>query len=416
MKILIVIAWRNLWRHTRRTVLTSATVALGLALLLLTLGLNDGGHEQMVENAVRLGSGHVVVQREGYQNLGGIERAFDRRNQERIGEWLEAIRDRFPVQAVAERVFGSGLASSASGATGVQVIGVQPSAERRASLYRDKLSSGEFLEDGDRQMILVGEGVARKLEVDLGDKVVLMGQAADTPEIQSRLARVKGILKTGQDELDQMLIIAPLSFSQDFFNLPDQVHQVAIVLEDDRRSRELSGSGDSLTGDIEVLNWREAMPELRDFIRIDDGSNYVFNTFLFFLIGFMVLNTLLMSVMERRREFSLLDALGLSPRNRFVMVLLEGLYVAAISCLAGVVVGFSAHTYFRVYGIPLDAFYSGEGELTAAGVAFDPILYSSLSVDRILQAVFWVFAMTLLLSLLPARRAARKGNVHLLGN
>ncbi len=413
--ILFLIAWRNLWRNKLRTLLTALTVALGLALLLISLGLGDGAHKQMIESAVRMGSGHVVIQSSGYQQRGGLERALTSDQVDQVLQWLEQARaEGVPILATSQRTFASGLASSADGSAGVQIIGVQPSVEKSASLFPDRLAEGEFLHDSDENRVLVGRGVARKLELGLGGRMVLMAQAAGTSEIQSRLVRVQGILETGQEELDQILVLAPLATCQEFFHLPGRLHQVAVLLDDYGYSEELARQGGQALAGLEVLSWRSALPELDDFIRVDDGGNYVFYTFLFLLIGFMVLNTLLMSVLERRREFSLLDALGLPAARRFILVLLEALFIALLASLAGFALAYPLHLYFERHGLPLDAF--NMSEFSAAGVAFEPVMYSDLSVWRILQSVTAIVAMTLLLSFFPALRAARQGNVKLLGS
>ncbi len=414
IRILITIAWRNLWRNTRRTVLTAVTVALGLALLLIFLGLGDGGHKQMIESAVRMGAGNVVIQSLGYQQFGGLERTLDEEQRRAVLRWLSREKDGFSIEQVVSRTFSSALASSADGAAGVQIIGIEPGPETSASRFVDKVDDGEFLTDGDRNEALIGTGVARKLELEIGDKLVLMAQGVGTSEIQSRLVRVKGILRTGQDEFDQILVLLPLGTSQEFLNLTGRVHHVAVVLENFEESEALAKLGKTAFGQLEVLSWQEALPDLRDFIVVDDGGNYVFHLFLFLLIGFMVLETLLMSVLERQREFSLLDALGLSPPARFVMVLLEAFFIAVLSSALGLALGYAGHYYLATRGLPLNVFDLGEA--TIVGVAFDPIMRSYLTGARVVQAIAVVFGLTLVLSFFPAWKAARKGEVGILGS
>ncbi len=266
-------------------------------------------------------------------------------------------------------------------------------------------------DDGD--WVILGQGVAHKLALEVGEKLVLMAQGADSVEIQSRLVRVRGILRTGLEEQDQVLALMPLGASQEFLDLGPRVHQIALLLEDARFSEELANIGQQKFLALEVLSWGEALPELKEFIVIDDGGNYVMNLILFLLISFTVLNTLLMSVLERGREFALLHCLGLTPGKRFTMVLMEAFFIASLSALAGFGLGYSVHLYLSRSGLPLDLFYSGE--LSAAGVAFDPVMYSHLSSARILQSMVVVFGLTLLLSVVPAWRAARSADVHSLG-
>ncbi len=413
MPIVLKIAWRNLWRKPRRTLLTVTTISLGLALLLIFLGLGDGGHAQMIESAVQMGSGHVLVQQEGYQEQGGINRLLSPEEIWGVESWGQEMKERFPILHMLRRTFVSGLASSTDGATGVQLIGVQPLAEMRASDFDEKLIEGEFLSANDRDWVILGQGVAHKLALEVGDKLVLMAQGADSVEIRSRLVRVRGILRTGLEELDQALALMPLGASQDFLGLGNQVHQIALLMQDARFSQELANIGQQKFSALEVLSWGEALPELKEFIVIDDGGNYVMNLILFLLISFTVLNTLLMSVLERGREFALLHCLGLTPARRFVMVLVEAFFIASLSALTGFGLGFSVHLYLSRTGLPLDLFYAGE--LSAAGVAFDPVMYSHLSPARIFQSMVLVFGLTLLLSVVPAWRAARSADVHSLG-
>jgi ABC-type lipoprotein release transport system permease subunit len=413
MSIVLKIAWRNLWRKPRRTLLTVITISLGLALLLIFLGLGDGGHEQMIESAVHMGSGHVLVQQAGYQEQGGINRLLSPEEVRSVEAWGQEMKGQYPIRHVLRRTFVSALASSADGATGVQLIGVQPSAEMQASDFKEKLIEGEFLNDDDGDLVILGQGVAHKLALELGEKLVLMAQGADSVEIRSRLVRVRGILRTGLEEQDQALALMPLSASQEFLDLGNQVHQIAFLMQDSRFSQELADFGKKKFPTLEVLSWGEALPELKEFIVIDDGGSYVMNLILFLLISFTVLNTLLMSVLERGREFALLHCLGLTPGRRFVMVLVEAFFIAFLSALTGFGLGYSVHLYLSRSGLPLDIFYSGE--LSAAGVAFDPVMYSSLSLARIFQSMVLVFGLTLLLSIVPAWRAARSADVHSLG-
>ncbi len=413
MSIVLKIAWRNLWRKPRRTLLTVITISLGLALLLIFLGLGDGGHEQMIESAVHLGSGHVLVQQEGYQEQGGINRLLTLEEIRSVETWGQEMKGRFPIRHLLHRTFVSGLASSADGSTGVQLIGIQPLEEMQASDFDDKLIEGEFLKADDGDWVILGQGVAHKLALEVGEKLVLMAQGADSVEIQSRLVRVRGILRTGLEEQDQVLALMPLDASQKFLNLGTQVHQITFLMQDSRFSEELASLGQEKFPALEVLSWGEALPELKEFIVIDDGGSYVMNLILFLLISFTVLNTLLMSVLERGREFALLHCLGLTPGKRFTMVLVEAFFIASLSALAGFGLGYSVHLYLSRSGLPLDLFYSGE--LSAAGVAFDPVMYSHLSSARILQSMVVVFGLTLLLSVVPAWRAARSADVHSLG-
>jgi ABC-type lipoprotein release transport system permease subunit len=409
MGILVTLAWRNLWRHTRRTVLTAAAVALGLGLVLVFLGLQDGQHGQMIESAVRMGSGHVLVQAVGYQHRRGIEMLMAEPVVAQIRAWAAS---RPGVRAVLPRAFASALLSSADGATGIGLVGVDPVAEASVSRFATRVTSGRFLRSGDRAAAVVGQGVAQLLKARPGARVVAMAQGARGADIRSALFHVVGVLHTGLDEVDESLVLVPLAALQEFLELAGGAHQVALILTDPSRTEAVAAESRRAFPGLETLTWAQADPQLQAFITIDDGGTYLFDAIFFVLIAFMVLNTLLMSVLERRREMALLGALGLSPGRRLVMVVLEGLVLAALASAAGLAVGLAGHTYFRVHGLPL-AWFTGQS-IETAGVILDPVMYSVLSGARIAGAVALVFALTLALSLLAARHAAKPVDPSLL--
>ncbi|MEE2821897.1 MAG: ABC transporter permease [Acidobacteriota bacterium] len=413
MIVVVKIAWRNLWRKPRRTILTVVTIALGLALLLVVFGIGDGARSQIVESAVRIRSGHVVVQQREYNARRGIDRFLDSHETQLVKEWIATMEEVFPIQYIVSRSYASGLASSSNGSAGVQLIGIDPKAESKSLYLEDKVVEGVFLDSVSQNKVVLGEGVAQRLSLKVGEKLVLMAQASGSSEIKSQLVRIQGILKTGIEEYDQTLVLMLLPNFQSFLNLEKGVHQIAIVMNDATFSTELSSRGKERFPSIEVLSWEEAMPDLADLIRVDTGANYVFDFVLLLLISFTVLNTLLMSVLERGREFALLNALGLTPSKRFFMILYEATFMAMLASVVGGTIGYGLHQCLKFYGLPIDLFYS-EG-VSAAGVAMDPIIYSNLSMGRILFSLSLIFIMTLGLGLIPAWRARRPTNIHILG-
>jgi len=409
MRILITLAWRNLWRRTGRTLLTASGVALGLGFLLVMLGLGDGSHLQMIDATVRMGSGHVLLQAPGYQRRRGVEMVVAESTAKRVMTWAQS---RSGTAAVLPRALVSALLSSADGASGVSLFGVDPAAEAPMSRFPARVRDGRFLQPADRNAAVVGSGVARLLKARVGSRVVAMAQGARGSEVRSALFQVVGILHTGLDEVDQSLVLLPLRAAQEFLELQGGVHQVALVLDDQARSIARAREARLAFPELETLTWAQADPQLESAIRMDDGGHYLFNGIFFVIIGFMVLSTLLMSVLERRRELTLLGALGFSPSRRLAMVLVEALMLAVLAITAGLALGLGVHAYFRSHGLPL-AWFTDRG-METAGVLLDPIMYSYLSAGRIVGSAALVLALTLLLSLVAARHAARPIDVNLL--
>jgi ABC-type lipoprotein release transport system permease subunit len=411
-EILCVIAWRNLWRNRRRTLLTAGTISGGLALLLVFFGLGDGGHRQMLQNAVRMGGAHVAVQARDYQEKKAIELTLPL---ERLNS-IAAVLSQHGLDSalLAPRVFASGLASSSDGSTSVSIEGIDPAAEGRVSALGDRVALGHFLRGGSAHMAVIGQGVARKLKLAPGEKFVLMAQGPGSTEIQSLLVHVAGVMRTGVDEIDQFAVLVPLTTAWTLLGLTGRIHQIGIILEDPGQTkRAVEAIRASVGPDVEVLDWEDLMPGLRDLFRIDVAGLFVIEAVFFLIIAFLIMNTLLMSVLERRREFVLLDAVGLTPVQRFLLIMLETLWIGVFSVVSGTTAGYAGHSYFRYRGLPLSLFF--EHGFSAGGTAMEQVVHSALAVSRIGEAAGSVFLLTVLLALLPAWKAATEADVHLLG-
>ena len=414
--LLVKIGWRNLWRNPRGTLLTALALGLGLALLLISLGLLDGLHEKMVGDGVQFGTGHVVIQAKGYQDTGSQELLLPARVVSTTAEFLHTEPMKHVVRGMSPRLLASGLLSSAANAAGVGIIGVIPQEERAVSLIPLRIVEGTNLSDDKQSGVVIGAELARKLEVKVGSKVVLMSQAVQQPGteatvageggMQSTLLRVNGIFRTGVQAIDAHIIHLPLAVAQALLGVPDRVTQVAILLEREGDSlmvaRELRKQ---LAGvPVEVLPWRESMPRLVQIFRLDQVFNYVMNGVVLAMVGLGILNTILMRVLERRYEFGLCKALGLRPLQLAGMIIGESLALTTISLALGLALGSSAHYYISTFG--LDLHWLFEGGAPSAFI-FDPIIYSRLSLRRIATSVSIVFLTTTVISFYPALKAAR---------
>lgn len=414
--LLAKIGWRNLWRNPRGTLLTALALGLGLTLLLISLGLLDGSHEQMIREGVRLGTGHVVVQAEGYQDTGSQDLLLPARAVPTTEEFLHSEAMKHVVRGVSRRLLASGLLSSAANADGVGIMGVTAQEERAVSLIPQRIVEGTYLNDDQQSDVVIGAELARKLEVKIGAKLVLMTQAVEPPGaeatdavgggMQSTLLRVSGIFRTGIQGIDAHVIHLPLAAAQKLLGVPGRVTQVAVLLEREGDALMVAtGLRKQLAGaPVEVLPWREAMPSLVQIFRLNAVFNYVMNGVVLAMVGLGILNTILMRVLERRYEFGLCTALGLRPLQLAVMIIGESLALTAISLALGLVLGLSVHYFFATHG--LDMRWVFESNLPAS-LVFDPIIYSRLSPWRIASSVGIVFLTATVISFYPAHKAAR---------
>jgi ABC-type lipoprotein release transport system permease subunit len=414
--LLVKIGWRNLWRNPRGTLLTALALGLGLALLLVSLGLLDGLHEKMVADGVRFGTGHVVIQAKGYQDSGAQALLLPGQVASTAAEFLHSEPMKHVVRGVSPRLLASGLLSSATNATGVGILGVIPQEERAVSLIPQRIAEGTDLSDDKQAGVIIGVELAHKLEVKVGSKVVLMTQAMQQPKrepadpgeggMQSTLLRVSGIFRTGVQAIDAHIIHLPLPVAQALLGVPDRVSQVAILLDREGDSlmvatalrKQLAGVA------VEVLPWRESMPRLVQIFRLDQAFNYVMNGVVLAMVGLGILNTILMRVLERRYEFGLCKALGLRPLQLAGMIIGESLALTTISLALGLALGSIAHYYIATYGLDLHLLFK---DSAPSAFVFDPIIYSRLSLQRITTSVSIVFLTTTIISFYPALKAAR---------
>jgi ABC-type lipoprotein release transport system permease subunit len=378
--------------------------------------LLDGSHEQMVGNGVRFGTGHVVIQAQGYQDTGSQELLLPAQVVSTTEEFLHTEAMKHVVRGVSPRLLASGLLSSAANAAGVSIMGVIPQEERAVSLIPQRIVEGTYLNDDKQSGVVIGTELARKLEVKIGAKVVLMTQAVQQPDteatdaaggaMQSTLPRVSGIFRTGIQAIDAHIIQLPLPAAQALLGVPDRVTQVAVLLEREGDSLMVArGLRKQLAGvPVEVLPWRESMPRLAQLFLLDEAFNYVMNGVVLAMVGLGILNTILMRVLERRYEFGLCSALGLRPVQLAVMIIGESLALTAISLSLGLVLGLSVHHYFATSGLDLRWFFKSS---LPFALVFDPIIYSRLSLRRIAWSVSIVFTMATVISLYPALKAAR---------
>ena len=415
--LLIKISWRNLWRNPRGTALTALALGLGLALLLISLGLLDGGHEQTIADGVRFGPGHVVIQAKGYQDSSSDELLLPAEVVSKVQAFLQTGEMKKIVRGVSPRLLATGLLSSSANSAGVRITGVIPQDEPAVSLIPERMVQGAYISSDKPSGVVIGDELARKLEVRVGSRVVLMTQALRQPTnatksgagnaMQSTLLRVSGIFRTGLQAVDANIIQVPLPAAQTLLGVADgQVTQIALLLNQEGESPLVAAAlRKQLAGNpVEVLTWRQSIPMLAQILGLDHAFNYIMNGVVLAMVGLGILNTILMRVLERRYEFGVCKALGLRPQQLAVMIVGESLALTAISLTLGLILGLTVEHYFATSGLDLRWIFKAG---LPPALVFDPILYSRLSSNRIVWSVSIVFAMATIISFYPAFKAAR---------
>lgn len=400
------LATRNLLRQARRTTLTAAAMVIGGALLIFSLTLGDGAHEEWIRAGVRMGTGHVAIQAPGYQNSRKIEDRLRRPARAITESALAEPEIARHVVTTAPRLTVGGLASSASSARPAQVMGVDPITESEFTILDERVRSGRYLRTDDRLAAYIGAGLAESLELELDSRLVLTAQDANG-DISGQLVRVVGIFESGIPEVDQSIIHIPLSTATAWLHTDGDVTTIAVLLESSRHVERVTRrlERDIASDSVVVLKWHEAMPQLYAGVRLDDFGNYMFQGILFAIIALGIVNTVLMSVLHRYREFGLLQALGLAPGHAGGLVMLEGVILTAVSGILGVGLGLLVTWLFWRNG--LDMTFAWSEDITFSGVVIDPVIVPVFRVMRVVQGLVFIAGIGFLASLYPAYRAMR---------
>ncbi len=407
-RVLTQLAFRNLRRHVRRTLLTSSAMVVGGALLMISLPLGDGTHEAWIESAVRMAGGHISVQAPGFKTSRKIEDRLpaDARQAAEAAITSSGISEH--IAAVSPQLTIRGLASSSAGARPVQIVGIDPSSESRFSILDEKVVEGRYLRDDDNRAAYVAAGLAESLELRLGSRLVVTAQDAEG-EIAGLLLRVVGIFRTGIPEVDHSLMHIPLTAAGSWLGSGDDITSLALLLDVSgavpgvRRSLRRRLADPIEQGSLTVMGWREAMPELDAAVKIDDFGNYMFQGILFTIIALGIVNTVLMSVLHRHREFGVLQALGLTPGQTGRLVLIEGLFLTAVSGIIGIALGLFITWYFWRDGLDITGMW--DEDWSFSGVVMDPVIVPLFRLARVVQAMVFMLVIGSLASLYPAYRA-----------
>ena len=392
-------AWRNLWRHSRRTWLTATAMIFSNVLLVFMISLQFGSYDMMINNTLQAFSGHIQVQHPGYNENPKIRDSVPA-----VLALEEELAQTLPDARMAARAAGFALASSERRSFGIQVIGVQPALEPGVSTIPGLVSEGRFLNDMMAPEIVIGAVMARNLRVSIGDELTLLGSGRDG-SFAAGVVSVVGIFETGSSDMDRSFAEVPLGYFQETFFMGDHGHSVVIAVDNlDQvatgvtRVRSALGERDGLA----VLDWDALQPGLKQAIQADLSSAWFMYGVLIILVAFSVLNTQLMSVLERTREFGVITALGIKPGKLAFLVMLETALMALIGLAIGLFLGWLVALYFNTVGFS----YPGMEEM-ADRFNLPGKIYPSVTPFSMVLGPLVVFVFCLLASIYPALRLFR---------
>ena len=399
MNLVFRLAWRNLWRHPRRTWLTIGAMMFSNMLLVFMISLQFGMYGLMIDNSLQAFTGHMQIQAPGYKD--------DQRMRQTVADIVplsDLLRRELGSDDVAARASAFALVSSDERSYGIAVFGVEPEYEINVSTIPGLIGEGRFLGDNAAAEIVIGAGLARNLRVKLGAELTLLGSGRDG-SFAAAVVTIVGIFDSGLAEIDRSIVEIPLGLFQDVFYMQGAGHLVVInapVIEDvaelQIRVNALLPAGH----DLVVHDWDALQPGLKQAIRADISSSFFMYGILVILVAFSVLNTQLMSVLERTHEFGIVMALGLTPGRLAWLVLLETAIMGVLGLLLGALLGALVTYYFSINGFA----YPGMAEM-AAKFNLPARFFPQITVLTLLIGPIVVYLFTMLSALYPALRLHR---------
>ncbi len=411
MSIELKMAWRNIWRNPRRTLLTIAAIAFASMILVFMLSFQLGCYETMINTSVKISTGHLQIQAKGY--LKDKKMRLVIKNPDKVAKFLDTIKG---IDTYTFRTNGFCLVSSDKRTYGVVVTGIDPLKEANASSIKSLVRKGSYLKEDDQYTALMGGLLSNNLKVDINDEITILGQGRDG-SIAAAVLTIKGIFNSGIDEFDRNVIMMGLKGFQEIFSMGKSVHEAVITADSlgdvSMIKQNIQNNFLTIKGDdsLAVPDWMEIMPGLLQGIQMDLVSGIIMYIILVIVVAFSIFNTFLMAILERTREFGVMMAIGTSPSRITKLVMFESICMTIVGILLGIIIGSLVTLYFQKYGI----FIAGtEDILKEYGIP--ERLYPRLSLISAAAGPFVVFLITFVSSVFPALRIRKLNPVKAMAN
>ncbi|MCJ7552045.1 MAG: FtsX-like permease family protein [Anaerolineae bacterium] len=398
------IAWRNVWRNGRRTVIAIAAMSLALTLIVVFDGMMGGMTGVMYENTVRYSGGHVLVHALGYR---------EKANQLPLypipvvhaDAAVEFAMTQPGVTAAAKRIQTAGLLSSREGSFPTVFIGIEPEREVGAALLSEQIVAGRYLTADDEDVILIGRGLADALEVDVDDRITLSGRATHE-QMRQRTLTVVGIYEFGGDAMEKSSSYVSLAEAQTLFDLRDQVTEVGVYMSTMDDEVPVVNTLKAVLPGYEVDAWNTISPEMVDAMAVDEQMLDILSVVILLIAGVGIFNLMLMVVVERTREIGLIAAMGMKRQEIVALFLIEGSILGAVSGVAGSVLGGLLNLWGSRAGLPMP--YDVESfDMAIIALMGDRIFFDN-DMEILVTRSLTVVGVALVASLYPAWRASQR--------
>ena len=400
--MLLKLAWRNIWRNKRRSLIVLLSVVVGVVAIIISDGLSNGMMRQMLFNQISSSISHIQIHKKGFRDNKLVKNYLP------DYKHVESVLKTEPlVKSFSERVITSGLLSSANNSSGVMIYGVHPNEEAKVSKIKSSIIEGKYFGDGSRS-IVIGKKLAEKLGVEVGDKVVAMSTSL-SGEMGSELFRVSGIFRTFSSDFDKTTIYIPIQTAQKMLGLGNKIDEFAIILDNYKEAPQVKKQLLSkLNNDkYEVFTYGDLLPMLILQMDIYNETMFILNLIIGLALVFGIINTMLMAVYERIREFGVLMSIGMKNKKIITMILSEAFILGVIGSILGLLIGLLIQIPLSKSGIDLSFFAEGL-ESFGAGA----IIYPVLSIQNLINTIIFMPFVAVIGAIYPAYKAIKLEPVY----
>jgi len=391
------LAWRNIWRNRKRSLISIASVLFAVVIAMVMRSMQVGFYTHSINNVVSFYTGYIQVHAPGYWERKSVDRSFTEADSP--AKMIGGMRH---VVSVAPRLETFALASAGNITDGAMIVGIEPETENRMTNLKNKLVSGQYLTTDDSG-VLLAEGMARHLQLTVGDSVVVLGQGYHGTMAMGKYP-ITGVVKFPTPELNTTMIFMTVPAAQELTGAYDRLTSLAVMLDNEKQlDPVLNSIRDHLGGDFEVMSWKEILPELVQYIQIDNASGLIMLYVVYMVIAFGVLGTVLMMTMERTREFGMLMSVGMKRGALRKMIVVESVMLTFSGVVAGVIV--SIPIILRYHANPIRL--TGEFATAAEQWGFEPIMPFSLDPHIFFTQAVTVLIIAIAAAIYPIIRVSR---------
>ena len=397
MKTNIKLAWRNLWRNRRRTIIAVSSIVFSVLLASWMRSMQEGSYDSMIENSVKFYSGYLQIQDTAFWDERTLENSF-----KPTPELISKIKKTKDVTLVSNRIESYALAANQLKSKPALVLGIEPEAEDRITNISKKIKAGSFLKNGDKGAILC-EGLANYLKLNVGDTLVMISQGYHGISA-SGLFIVKGIMKHPIAEFNNNTIYLDIETARDFYSAYGLSTSMVIMTSDHYEVKHIKREvAKILPPNNRVMTWVDMQPDLEQLIESDRAGGIIMLGILYMIIAFGMFGVVLMMVKERTREFGVIHALGMQKSKLSIVMFFETIFIGLIGCVTGVIISYVFCLYFYYNPIPL----SEEMAKAYEQYGMEPYMYFSLKASLFYSQMILVFLISIVISIFPVYNISR---------